>query len=126
VSRVSSPDGRWAYTLYDSGEHPFIHALDTEAGRAVCVDVHALADARNPYRTNLSIGPDGSQLTVSDRARPVALVDTASFEVSPPASPREGGSFPWLEVVLVSLGAAGGWMLVRSLRRRRLAAGGAG
>ena len=32
--------GRWAYTLYDgAGEHPFVHALDTEQRTAVCIDL---------------------------------------------------------------------------------------
>ena len=32
LSRAVSPDGRWAYTLYDgAGGTPFVHALDTSA-----------------------------------------------------------------------------------------------
>ena len=30
LSRVMDATGRWAYTLYASEEHPFVHALDTE------------------------------------------------------------------------------------------------
>jgi len=42
VTRTMSPDGRWAYTLYfRGGGAPFIHALDTAAGRAFCVDLPA-------------------------------------------------------------------------------------
>ena len=38
LSRVSSEDGRWAYTLYDGGgDVPFIHALDTVGDKAVCI-----------------------------------------------------------------------------------------
>ena len=34
LTRAASPDGRWAYTLYDGGgKHPFVHALDTLEGR---------------------------------------------------------------------------------------------
>src|SRR2546421_11649368 len=33
LTRATSPDGRWAYTLYDgAGTHPFVHALDTATG----------------------------------------------------------------------------------------------
>jgi hypothetical protein len=39
VTRVTSPDGRWAYTLYSSQPHPFVHALDTERRTAVCIDL---------------------------------------------------------------------------------------
>jgi DNA-binding beta-propeller fold protein YncE len=36
MTRATSPDGRWAYTLYDGDKHPFIHALDT-AGRSASI-----------------------------------------------------------------------------------------
>src|SRR4051794_8815459 len=40
VTRAMSPDGRWAYTLYDGGGHaPFVHALDTATGHARCIDL---------------------------------------------------------------------------------------
>lgn len=39
MSRVTSADGRFAYTLYDGGGlHPFIHALDTRDATARCID----------------------------------------------------------------------------------------
>jgi hypothetical protein len=62
MTRATSPDGRWAYTLYDgSGGHPFIHALDTEARRAVCVDLHSLADRRRGlWGLRLEVPSDGS------------------------------------------------------------------
>ena len=47
ITRESSPNGRWAYTLYDGAEHPFVHALDTKRRRAVCVDLHGLDERRN-------------------------------------------------------------------------------
>jgi hypothetical protein len=42
VTRATSPDGRWAYTLYSSEPHPFVHALDTERRTAVCIDLDRL------------------------------------------------------------------------------------
>jgi MYXO-CTERM domain-containing protein len=45
VTRTSSMDGRWAYTLYDSQEHPFVHALDTARRTAVCIDLDDLPRA---------------------------------------------------------------------------------
>jgi hypothetical protein len=43
LTRVTSPDGRCAYTLYDgNGETPFVHALDTTARRAFCIDLPVL------------------------------------------------------------------------------------
>ena len=40
-----STDGRWAYTLYDGTEHPFVHALDTDRRTAVCIDLDDLTRA---------------------------------------------------------------------------------
>ena len=40
LSRAVSPDGRWAYTLYDgAGGTPFVHALDTSGRTARCIDL---------------------------------------------------------------------------------------
>ncbi len=40
ASRVTSPTGRWVYTLYaNPGGTPFIHALDTVKGVAHCVGI---------------------------------------------------------------------------------------
>jgi hypothetical protein len=42
LARTSSEDGSWAYTLYDSREHPFIHALPLGQGAwAACVELPA-------------------------------------------------------------------------------------
>jgi murein peptide amidase A len=45
ITRASSPDGRWAYTLYDgNGEASFLLALDTASGRLERVDLPQLED----------------------------------------------------------------------------------
>lgn len=106
VTREQSPDGRWAYTLYDGREHPFIHALDTVGGTAVCIDLDGLH--RLVYgRTGLEPSPDGSTLTVVQGSRPVELVDTRTFEVSEPPPPpvptpaaADDGSVPWAAIAL--------------------------
>jgi hypothetical protein len=79
VTRVSSPDGRWQYTLY-TGEEPFIHALDTVDRTAVCIDVPT-ADAG---RLELH----GDTLTLLRDAAPVAQVDLTTFKVAKPAPPK--------------------------------------
>ena len=122
ITRAVSPAGRWAYTLYDGGgDHPFIHALDTLGGRAVCIDVHPLAGhpglrnvfAGNAGRFELAVTGDGGGLTVLDRDGPVAYVDTRSFEVSVPSDPVQDGSFPWFAVGLVPIALAATWALSR-------------
>ena len=125
-TRATSPDGRWAYTLYESAERdhpPFIHALDTKRGTAVCIDLDPLADQRGIWRLGLQPSVDGSSLAVVDRGNPVALVDLADFQVSepePPAPPADadGGGPPW-----AALGAGVALLLVAgslvAVRRRR-------
>ena len=42
LTRVTSADGRWVYTLYQNGGvggYPFVHALDTVRGVAHCIGV---------------------------------------------------------------------------------------
>jgi hypothetical protein len=127
MTRATSPDGRWAYTLYDGAHHPFIHALDTERGAAVCIDLDpGSVPPRRLSRMTLDPSPDGSTLTVTDPTEgPVAIVDTKSFDVTQPAAspPADSGSedsggTPWLAIALGALGA-GAISLVVIRRRRR-------
>jgi len=81
ITRVSSADGRWAYTLY-TGDEPFIHALDTEGRTAVCIDVPASV-ATDPAGVHMTL--DGNHLTLTG-SRPLADVDLKSYKVSEPAA----------------------------------------
>jgi hypothetical protein len=129
LTRVQSPDGRWAYTLY-SGQKPFIHALDTEGRTAVCIDVPQIADG-DLGTTKLRLG--GDRLTVEAGGAPIALVDLNSHKVTRPrtaaapavtatATPRPpakaaqsaGGGPPWIlwALPLIALAA----LVVRTRR----------
>ena len=56
-----SPDGRWAYTLYDgNGKTPFIHALDTSRSTARCIDLDALAGNKYLSGMRLAMRPTAS------------------------------------------------------------------
>jgi hypothetical protein len=80
VTRVQSPDGRWAYTLY-AGEEPFIHALDTAHRTAACIDLpKSLGDDIGAMRLRL----DGGKLAVVNAGARVALANTQTFAVSTP------------------------------------------
>ncbi|MEA2191860.1 MAG: hypothetical protein QOI73_1981 [Solirubrobacteraceae bacterium] len=87
VTRVSSPDGRWAYTLYDrNGEQPFIHALDTRERRAFCIDLHDPAFGHGAvYDLRLAVAAGGRRLDVTRKGKTAASVSTATFRVSAPA-----------------------------------------
>jgi hypothetical protein len=119
LTRVTSADGRWVYTLYQNGGngYPFIHALDTVRGVAHCIGL-PMSGQSAVY--NLVLSLHGGTLAVHWRSgRPFLNVDRTTWRVS--AAPT--GSFPWLWTglgagfALVALGAAG----ALGLRRRRRA-----
>ena len=122
ITRSYSADRRWAYTLYDGRDHPFIHALDTVGRTAACIDLDALTGRRDLMDLRLAVG---ETLDVVDRSGPVANVDTQTFRVEYPAGAdaQEGSGIPqavpWVLGGLAMLAAAGA--LVRLRRRRRLA-----
>jgi hypothetical protein len=132
ITRTMSPDGRWAYTLYDgSDEGPFIHALDTARHRAVCVDLDSIALPRSLSGFRLSASRDANELTVLDRRdEPLAAMDTQTFEISKATTQAtgatsRGGGVPWLLIAFVAAlatGASAVW-LARRRRRHGLAAG---
>jgi DNA-binding beta-propeller fold protein YncE len=125
VTRATSADGRWAYTLYDGGgQHPFVHALDTVARTAACIDLDALAGRRDIYGLDLALDPGQKTLTVVARGQGLAAIDTRTFRVEQVTSRGEstGGELVRAPILLLALGASlvvGGSLLVR--RRRRLA-----
>jgi hypothetical protein len=92
VTRVSSRDGRWAYTLYTGSEENFVHALDTVAGRAVCIDLPRLGHLREPFQMRMRLGDGGRTIVVYSRDRmdagaaPLLEIDTESFEVRRPVA----------------------------------------
>jgi hypothetical protein len=87
LSRAASPDGRWAYTLYDgAGKAPFIHALDTARRTARCIDLDALTGSRYLARLRLRTDPGGSTLTVRKQQETELIVDTKTFAVSTPVA----------------------------------------
>jgi hypothetical protein len=122
MSRATSSDGRWAYTLYQGSHHSFVHALDTEARKAVCLDLpmdtppEYVADAR------LALGPGGQNLTVESTVGGIlAVIDTEKLTLRPRQSNRPAASageegFPWMLVV----GALAVASLAASARARRL------
>jgi hypothetical protein len=90
VTRTASPDGRFAYTLYDgAGKHPFIHALDTVEKTARCIDLHGLMGFELLSELQLDVSPDGGTLSVVHGQEPLALVDTRTNEVTEPAERTE-------------------------------------
>jgi hypothetical protein len=80
VTRATSADGGWAYTLYarPSGK-AFVHALDTRRRAAFCIDLPFGGDqqALNGLRMRVERG----RVTVREASGPVAAIDRKSFKV---------------------------------------------
>jgi hypothetical protein len=124
LTRATSPNGRWEYTLYDgAGKEPFVHALDLWRRTARCIDMPILS-GRDLSRYRLESSRDGSTLTVRSPRRSVATVDTQSFQVTAATSrasdPGGDGRALWPLVVAVGIAAiAAIALLAVRLRRRR-------
>jgi hypothetical protein len=128
MDRVTSPDGRWAFTLYAGGDEAFIHALDTVDATAVCIDLPMVGDGAI-WRKRLRVETPGGPIEVLGDRRVVAVVDQETFEVSePPAVARTaaapvagepseaGGGRAWL---LVTLGAGVALLAIIGFARGR-------
>jgi len=118
MTRTASRDGRWAYTLYDSSEHPFVHALDTARRTAVCID---LDDLRRAWGSSLELH-GGLLDVVGPAGRINATIDTRTHRlVEPPADPAnaaEDAGSSWLPIALPTAGLL---LLLAALGRRRSA-----
>jgi hypothetical protein len=80
VTRASSPEGRWAYTLYARrNDEPFVHALDTSRREAYCIDLPLDLAFDRQWQLRMRLG-DGS-LAVRLGREHLATVDTRSWKV---------------------------------------------
>lgn len=102
LSRAMSPDGRWAYTLYDgNGKTPFVHALDTSRATARCIDLDALQGEKYLWTLRLMVRDGGKRLAVQNGSVPELVVNTETFDVSkapstaPAARERSSLTSPW-------------------------------
>jgi hypothetical protein len=119
LSRVTDAGGRWAYTLYASEEHPFVHALDTQERTAVCIDLDIHGG------NALAMGED--RLDVLRGEHVLASIDTSTHRViaaptKRPAQRKHAGAeaagLPWLLIV----GPTAALVLLAAVGRRRRAA----
>jgi hypothetical protein len=124
-TRLYSPGGRWAYTLYQrpSGA-PFVHALDTANQTAACIDLPNVENAQ----VQLALGPGGHTLRYTVGGRLEAVIDTRTYKVTRPvathprraSAPKDtGAGVPAWLTALVALAAVAGLAGIAGLRRRR-------
>jgi hypothetical protein len=118
LSRAMSSNGRWAFTLYDgAGATPFVHALDTVARSARCIDLDGVPSGTDLWQLRLGIDGAGKRLVVRDRATPLLLIDLHTLRVEAPLgetqqfTPLQLGASSGAFVVLI---ASAIWM-----RRKR-------
>ena len=78
MTRTTSADGRWVYTLYSPAKDvPFIHALDTTGRTAACIDLPMVSNDFDGVHLRLAAGT----LVVTGPRGPEAFVDTHTFAV---------------------------------------------
>jgi hypothetical protein len=128
VTRVTSADGRWVYTLFTrSGGYPFVHALDAVNGTAHCIGLPwhgSNQDALASMRMKLVNG--GTALALHWRSgRPWLTVHTGTWRIT---HDHAGGGFAWgwtiggaVAAILAVLGAAA-VVLVRQTRKEAVPA----
>jgi hypothetical protein len=81
-TRTVSGDGRWVYTLYGGGEHPFVHALDTKNAHAVCIDLPKRWNKLDLAGMRLHLKRDGQiVIRYGSTARTFAVLDAREFRV---------------------------------------------
>jgi hypothetical protein len=126
ITRTSSSDGRFAYTLYDgAGSTPFIHALDTSHRTARCIDLDMLASSSYLSRLRLTLSNDGHTLTVRNGRDIGAIVDTNTYRVTTPAiesatsSTVGHRSFPVTLAALITTAALAAVAATAAVARRR-------
>lgn len=95
MARTTSRGGRWVYTLYTGGDHPFVHALDTVQRTSLCLDLPHRA-ARHAWRTRLAIRGDKIQVLYRDRVLASAL--------RRPQEASTGSGPPWAVGLLLASG----------------------
>ncbi len=121
ITRVMSSDGRWAYTLYDgAGSTPFVHALDTVAMQAHCIDLPLLAGRRDLWALRLALG-SGDELRVGPTGAVLARIDLTRFVVSAPAAagtfaPHRGLEFGGIALAALLVAALAAFATRRRVR----------
>lgn len=107
LTRATSPDGRWAYTLYDAGGGtPFVHALDTAAATARCIDLDLLA-GRDLAAARLDVPPAEDRIDLVVGGSPVATIDARTFVVeAPPAIGPAGAVATGVLMLAIAVGGA--------------------
>jgi hypothetical protein len=87
VTQTYGPGGVWAYTLYQKpGGLPFVHALDTVRGKALCIDLPWRGNQGRLFDVRMRV--QGRSLVLrSVRGAELARIDTREFVVHAHSNP---------------------------------------
>jgi hypothetical protein len=111
LARISGPGAQWVYTLYE-GDEPFVHALDTVHGRAVCLDLPWHGNQNLLWSARLRLG-DGKLFVLAKGGKRIAELKLAQRKTS-------GFGAGWLSgIAALALGSVG-LVLWRRREWRRL------
>ena len=130
IAQVRRPDGL-VLTLYRGPEHPFIHALNTREGWAVCIDLPAVRahDAAAALDWGLAAAPDGRAIFAVNSTLGLAVdVDPGELSVrrTVAVQPLAAGSIVLAKFGHQDAGPAGRRVVVAPDGRTIYAAGAAG
>jgi hypothetical protein len=119
VTRATSADGRWVYTLYQAEHHSFVHALDTVNREAACVDLPKGTPPEYVSDAKLSFGRRGNLVVNSRSGGFLAVIDTTTHTLGLTAVEGAGAAdeTPW---PALGAGAATLLAVLAFLLRRRL------
>jgi hypothetical protein len=82
VTRVTSADGRWVYTLYaNPGGYAFVHALDTVKRTAHCVGIPWKGDSNKQWEMRLALRDDGRLGVNWQSGAPYVAIDRFSWKI---------------------------------------------
>lgn len=82
ITRATSADGRWAYTLYARRkQEPFVHALDTARREAFCIDLPLEVGYNRQWTLRLRLRERSESLSVRLGRAQLATIDTGSWKV---------------------------------------------
>jgi hypothetical protein len=81
ISRVTSHDGSWAYTLYGGSHQTFIHALDTLNAGAVCIDLPWKTQPERLFEFRIRRAGNDRLIVRGPRGRTLAVVNQNNLHV---------------------------------------------
>ena len=117
LTRATSGDGRWVYTLYSRpGGYPFVHALDTVNGSAHCIGLPWRGDQTALGTARLRLADDGRSLALRLKSgRTWMAMNTASWRLTRVA---HDGNFEWRWPLATAAAVLALALAVLSRRRR--------